>query len=247
MSFSLKDYKKIRTPFVFFDETGSINSAGERFFGLGMIKCMQPYFLDSNIRHLRKVHHCFDEIKWNKVSRLKQAFIKSVIDASLATPGIQFSAMIINKDNVNFATQFSNNPYEAYQDFSEHLLINSIRDNEILTVLADYIDTPKTVQYEIKVKHQVNLQLKRLAIGGIHRVDSKGVNLIQLVDLFLGTVVYNYKLDNKLVSGDKNKIKVLKYLQKKLQLKTFCDGSQSKKFRVFEYNKKGPSSLRLTP
>lgn len=121
MTFSLKDYKKIRTPFVFFDETGSINSAGERFFGLGMIKCMQPYFLDSNIRHLRKVH----------LSRLKQAFIKSVIDASLSTPGIQFSAMIINKDNVNFATQFSNNPHEAYQDFSEQLLISSIRDNEI--------------------------------------------------------------------------------------------------------------------
>ena len=166
MSFSLKDYKKIRTPFVFFDETGSINSTGERFFGLGMMKCMQPYFLDSNIRHLRKARH----------SRLKQAFIKSIIDASLSTPGIQFSAMIINKDNVNFATQFSNNPYEAYQDFSEQLLISSIRDNE--------------VQYEIKV---------------------------------------------------------LKYLQRKLQLKTFCDGSQSKKFRVFEYNKKGPSSLRLTP
>ena len=142
MLLKLKDYKKIRTPFVFFDETGSINSPGERFFGLGMIKCMQPYFLDSNIRHLRKVHHCFDEIKWNKVSRLKQVFIKSVIDVSLSTPGIQFSAMIINKDNVNFETQFGNNPYEAYQDFSQQLLINSIGDNEVLTVLADYIDTP---------------------------------------------------------------------------------------------------------
>ncbi len=165
---------------------------------------------------------------------------------SLSTPGIQFSAMIINKDNFNFATQFNNNPYEAYQDFSQQLLINSIGDNEVLTVLADYIDTPKKVQYEIKVKHTVNLLLKRLAIGGIHRVDSKGVNLIQLVDLFLGAVVYNYKLDNKLVSGDKYKIKAVKYLQKQLRIKTFCDGSKNKKFRVFEY-KKGPSSLRLTP
>lgn len=50
MALSLNQYKKIRTPFVFFDETGSINDQANRFFGLGMIKCMQPYFLDQKIR-----------------------------------------------------------------------------------------------------------------------------------------------------------------------------------------------------
>lgn len=39
---TLSDYKKIRTPFAFFDETGSVNDKNNRYFGLGMIKLMQP-------------------------------------------------------------------------------------------------------------------------------------------------------------------------------------------------------------
>jgi len=63
MNLNLNNYKKIRTPFVFFDETGSINDQANRFFGLGMIKCMQPYFLDSKIWSIRQKYHFFDEIK----------------------------------------------------------------------------------------------------------------------------------------------------------------------------------------
>jgi len=184
MALNLKNYKKIRTPFVFLDETGSINSLTDRFFGLGMIKCMQPYYLDYKIRQLKQKHNFFDEIKWNTLSKSKITIIKLIIDAIFETPGIYFSSIIINKDNVNFKKEFDNNPYKAYQEFSEKLLIKSIGKTEILTVLADYITTPKSVKYEVSVKHMVNKQLNRLAIGGIHRVDSKGINLIQIVDLF---------------------------------------------------------------
>ena len=52
---TLKDYKEIRTPFVFFDETGSLNDKINRFFCLGMVKCMQPFYLDSSIREIRQI------------------------------------------------------------------------------------------------------------------------------------------------------------------------------------------------
>lgn len=241
MNFNLKNYKKIRTPFVFFDETGSINDKINRFFGLGMIKCMQPYFLDSEIRHIRQKYRFFDEIKWNTISRTKIKTIQKIIRAVFKTPGIYFSAIIINKDNVNFEKQFDNNPYQAYQVFTEMLLIKNIADNEILTVLADYVTTPKNIRFEVDVKHKINEKMKRLAIGGIHRIDSKGVNLIQIVDLFLGAVVYEYKMANKLVTGDKNKLKILHFILKKLNRKSFIKGLKMKRFKVIEY-KKGPSS-----
>ena len=82
----------------------------------------------------------------------------------------------------------------------------------------------------------------------IHRVDSKGVNIIQVVDLFIGAVVYCYKKDLKLVSGDKNKIKILNLILDDLQRKDFIGGINTKRFKVFEYDhilegtKKGPSS-----
>ncbi len=66
----LSDYKLIRTPFVFFDETGSINDKNNRYFGLGMLKCMQPHFLDSKIRMLRQKHRFYDGIKYQKRTNL---------------------------------------------------------------------------------------------------------------------------------------------------------------------------------
>lgn len=245
---TFKDYKKIRTPFVFFDETGSLNDRINRFFCLGMVKCMQPYYLDSKIREVRQKYQFYDEIKWNTLSKAKVNVIKEIVEAVFETPGIYFSCIVINKDNIKFEEDFGNNPYKAYEDFTEILLKHSIDENEILTVLADFVTTPKNIRFEVDVKHNLNESLARLAVGGIHRVDSKGVNIIQIVDLFIGAVVYCYKKDLKLVSGDKNKMKVLNLILDKLQRKNFVGGVNTKRFKVFEYNhsledtKKGPSS-----
>ena len=249
MSFTLKDYKKIRTPFAFFDETGSINDKANRFFCLGMIKCMQPFFLDSKIREVRERNNFYDEIKWNTLSKAKSAVILDIVKAVFDTPGIYFSCIVIDKNNVNFEKEFDNNPYKAYQEFTEILLKQGVEENEILTILADFVTTPKNIKFEVDVKHNINKNLNRLAIGGIHRVDSKGVNIIQIVDLFIGAVSYSYKIDLKLVPGDKNKIKVLNVILRRLDIKSFSGGLNSKRFKVLEYNnglavsaKKGPSS-----
>lgn len=236
INFTLKDYKKIRTPFAFFDETGSINDRANRFFCLGMIKCMQPFFLDLRIRKVREKNLFYDEIKWNTLSKAKINVIKEIVETVFETPGIYFSCIVINKDSIKFEQDFNNNPYKAYQIFTEDLLKQSIGKNEILTVLADYVTTPKNIRFEVSVKHSINKSLDRLAVGGIHRVDSKGVNIIQIVDLFIGAVAYCYKKDLKLVSGDKNKIKILNLILNKLQKKNFEGGINSKRFKVFEYN-----------
>lgn len=237
MNLSLKEYKKIRTPFVFLDETGSINDKINRYFALGMIKCMQPYFLDSKIRKIRQLKGFFDEIKWNTLSKRKTKIIEEIISAVFTTPGIDFSCIVIDKNGVNFAKEFNDNPYKAYEEFTKALLLDNIENNEVLTILADYVTVPHNVKFEVDIKHEINDKLGRLAVGGVHRVDSKGVNLIQIVDLLLGAVIYDYKIQNKLVTGDINKINILKYISKKLGIKTFTGGSVLKRFKVFEYKK----------
>lgn len=245
----LSDYKKIRTPFVFMDETGSINDKSNRFFALGMIKCMQPHFLDYQIRLLRQRRRIFDELKWNTISKHKVDFIKEIIDITEATRGIRFSSMVVNKEESNFESLFQNNPYIAYQRLTEVLLKRKLKPNEILIVLADYITTPEEIHFEVDVKHSINEQFQRLAIAGIHRIDSKGTNLLQINDIYLGAVIYDFKLKNKLVKGDKYKKKILSYIKKKLGVETFTNGVNISRFRVdlYDNNKKGPLSNRLTP
>ncbi|MFH2085405.1 MAG: DUF3800 domain-containing protein [bacterium] len=235
-----KDYKKIRTPFVFFDETGSINDATNRYFGLGMVKCMQPYYLDTAIRNIRQKYHFYDEIKWNTITKVKWAALSDSIDVIFATPGIKFSAVIINKDTVDFHEEFNDNPYEAYQVFSEFLLTKSLHNSEILIVLADYMTTPPGVHFEVDLKHHINKQQARLAVAGVHRVDSRGLSLLQVTDLLLGATMYEYKLKNKLVKGSKYKLKTLQKIREHLQIKSLINCSLNT-FKVLNYQpiKKG--------
>jgi len=201
-----------------------------------MIKCLQPFYLDSRIREIREKNQFYDEIKWNTLSKAKLKVIKEIVEAVFDMPGIYFSSIVINKNEIDFEKDFENNPYKAYQEFTEILLKQSIEDNEVLTVLADFVTTPKDIKFEVDVKHNINKTLDRLAIGGIHRVDSKGVNIIQIADLLIGSVVYSYKRNLKLVTGDKNKIKILSLVLRKIQRENFIGGVSTKKFKVIEYN-----------
>ena len=234
---TIKDFRKIRTPFVFFDETGSVNDVNNRFFGLGMVKCMQPYFLDTKIRKIRGTYRFYDEIKSNKISKKNFLVIENIINAIFETPGISFSCIVIDKNSVDFEKEFKNNPYLAYQIFTEELLKKNIKRNELLIVLADYVYTPDNVHFEVDIKHNMNEYFNRLAIYGVHRIDSIGVNLIQVTDLLLGAVVYEFKYKNKIVSGDNNKINTYKYIQNKVRVKNFTDGIEKKEFNVIVYKK----------
>lgn len=234
---TIKDFKKIRTPFVFFDETGSVNDRNNRYFGLGMIKCMQPYFLDSKIRKIREKNNFYDEIKSNKVGKKNFRVMKEIIDAIFTTPGIKFGCIVINKDHLDFKAEFKNDPYLAYQNFTEELLKKNIGKTELLIVLADYISTPDNIKFEVDVKHNMNKHFERLAVCGVHRVDSIGINLIQITDLLLGAVVYEFKYRNKLVSGDRSKIGLYKYILRKVGIKTFVNGNKKKRFNVMIYQK----------
>lgn len=243
--YSLKEYTKLRTPFCFFDETGNLNDKANRYFAMGMLKCSQPYFLDYEIQQLRQREKFFDEIKFNKLSKKNINFILKILDLIFKIPGLKFSSFLINKDDIDFQSEFKNDLWLAYEVFAEKLLIGNISPREIIIVIADYVTTPRNVKFEIKVKHAVNNHFKRLALAGVCRVDSKGVNLIQIVDLILGAIAYDYKMKNKLVSGDRYKIKFLNEFKKNLRIKSFIGGFRDSNFNVYEYHlrqKNGPSS-----
>lgn len=244
-NFSLKDYLTLRTPFCFFDETGNLNDKVNRYFAMGMLKCLQPYYLDYEIQKLRQKEKFYDEIKFNKISKKNIKYNLKILELVFNTPGLKFSFLVINKDDIDFHIQFKDNLWLAYEVFAEKLLIGNISPREIATVLADYVTTPQDVKFEVNVKHFVNNHFKRLALSGICRVDSKGVNLIQITDLFLGAIAYCYKLESKLVLGDKNKKMFLNELKKRLKVTTFKGGFRNSSFNVFEYHlkqKNGPSS-----
>ncbi|HEY4478567.1 MAG TPA: hypothetical protein VI775_01865, partial [Candidatus Paceibacterota bacterium] len=74
-------------------------------------------------------------------------------------------------------------------------------------------------------------------------------DLLQIVDLIIGSITYDIKYQNKLVSGDEFKLKLVEYVKNKLGTATFTKGFRNHNFNIFveqdnglETNEKGLSS-----
>ena len=233
---TLGDYRSIWTKFCFLDESGSLNNLKDPFFTIGFIKCSQPYYLQSKILYERQKRNFFDEMHFNKLSKKNINFAKFAIDSLLATRGLCFSSYSLDKKGEYFDREFAGNPWKAYEDISIRVLKSSIPENEILIVLADYITTPRDVRFEVNVKRKINEKLKRLAIAGVCRFNSKSNDLLQVSDLIVGAINYDLKLStNVILKGDKYKRRFLEYFKEMIGLKDkdFTEGFRSHMFNIF--------------
>jgi hypothetical protein len=254
---SLSDYKKIWTKFCFLDESGTINDPKDPFFTVGFIKCSQPYYLQSKIIYERRKRNFYDEMKFNKLSKKNIDFAKFALDALFSTRSLNFNSYTLDKEGDYFNREFNGDPWRAYEDISIRVLKSALPSDEILILIADYITAPKDIKFEVNVKKRINNELKRLAIAGVCRFDSKSNDLLQLTDLIVGAINYDLKLATGVIlRGDKYKRRFLEYFKENLGIKdkNFLGGFRNYMFNIFvdkdvkkrlplEYkNEKGPSS-----
>ena len=253
----LSDYKNIWTKFCFLDESGTINDPKDPFFTVGFIKCSQPYYLNSKIIYERRKRNFHDEVKFNKLSKKNIDFFKFALDSFFSTRSTSFYSYSLDKKGEYFNREFNGDPWKAYEDISIRVLKSAFPSNEIFIVIADYIPAPKDIRFEVNVKRRVNDELKRLAIAGVCRFDSKSNDLLQLTDLMVGAINYDLKLSTGVIlRGDKYKRRFLVYFKENLGIKdkNFLEGFRNYMFNIFvdkdvkrrlplEYkNEKGPSS-----
>ena len=230
----MKDYDKIWTKFCFLDESGSLDPKTAPFFTVGLIKCSQPYFLYSKLTYERNKRRFYDEMKFNKLSRLNIDFIKFAIESFLDTRSIWFYSYTLDKHGNYFQREFDGNPWNAYEQISIRLAESALSPNEILILLADHVITPKSVHYEVCVKNRMNKKIGRLAMACVCRFDSKGNDLLQIVDLFIGAINYDLKMATGIIGmGDKYKKELVKFIKNNLGLKDFTDGFRNRQFNIF--------------
>lgn len=230
----LKDYQNIWTKFCFLDESGSLDPKSSPYFTIGMIKCSQPYYLYSKLLYERNKKRFYDEMKFNKLSRNNIEFAKFAIQSFLEMQSIYFYSYTLDKQGDYFQREFDANPWTAYEQISIRLAEAALGPNEILILLADHITTPKEVRYEVCVKWKINKKADRLAMAGVCRFDSKSNDLLQVVDLFIGAINYDLKMETKIVGkGDKYKKELVGFIKNKLTVANFIHGFRNKKFNIF--------------
>ena len=101
-------------------------------------------------------------------------------------------------------------------------------------MIADHINVPKRVRYEVNVKKKINEHAERLALAGVCRFDSKGNDLIQIVDLFIGAINYDLKMSTGIVKkGDRNKKEFVRFVKENLGIGKFINGFKNRQFNIF--------------
>lgn len=231
------DYRNIWTKFCFLDESGSLHSPDAPFFTIGIIKLSEPFYLNTIIQKERDKYRFYDEIKFNKLSNSKIAFVTNLFDIFIQTRSVQFYSRTVDKDGDYFKRHFDSDPWKAYEEITIETLCDAvIAPNEIITLLADDVKTPDKYQYEITVEKTINDKFHRLAVAGVCRLNSKSNDLLQLTDLIIGGINYSLKLETGVTkSGDKYKRRFAKHMTAALNPSNpkLINGFRDKKFNIF--------------
>lgn len=130
--------------------------------------------------------------------------------------------MILNKNELDFKTNFHDNLYKVYRSFTVALLklIIGNKPDEVLMVLADDYFSPDGTELESKIKLFVNNHYQKFVVAGVCQINSKASDILQMTDLILGAILYDLKKQNGLVVIQNTyKRKFLNFLYQKLDIK----------------------------
>lgn len=211
-----------------------MHAARDPFFAVGLLRCRAPYELLRPIQRLRDKEHFYDEIKWNKVSAKKLPILETLLDIFFGSGDASFSAFVVDKRRHDIIKRFGGT-FEAYEAIARQLVAGSVKRRETMWIIADEYSTPPKVTFEENVRDHVNQRFKRAAVVGVCRMRSSGVDLLQLSDILLGSIVYDYKLARG-IGTYKAKKDLLTALKAKAGAETFVGGYSDKKLNVAEYH-----------
>jgi hypothetical protein len=184
------------TAIVYLDESGVIKT--DRFFGIGCLKAVDGPALTRALRRHRQVLECMQELHWSRfdkaMSRNDRSFelAFAAMDTFFELDGVSFCCMLADRKNGDLTKSYRSS-WHAFEGLSSHALGAAIVDDELVSVIADHVDTPRHVRFEEGVKATVNEEKERLAVATVTRAHSHAIDGLQLTDLLLGAAMFDFR------------------------------------------------------
>lgn len=242
----------LKYTFDFLDETGVLYSdPKQRFFGIGRLEILDVYrFYDelSNLYHkilsrieakrrkqiakadfkdfknLLRNNRRF-EFKFNRIDKIGIEDYKELINLYLKHD-LKFVSLIIDTNKFS-----QKDIWQSYIKYTKEVL--KINNNDLKQiVVADYLDKPK--KSELYFEEEIN---RLESVVNACRMESDACLFIQVVDVLLGAVVYDYKIKYIFKKEDEiyPKTQIVYLLRKGLKQDSLCGVNLNERFIVKEF------------
>lgn len=237
--------------FAFIDETGILDESKEiqPYFGIGFLKIddvvliteeltkrhydyyslqkgkrkeviqnlkSKPKELSAEELNLLLLSTRHYEYKFTKITPTTLEKYKQFLDTAFQF-SLCFCALVIDKNDPNFKRTIYKNYWEAYISYSKLISKYNCKEGET-AIIADYMNRPsKSDEYFEKELDSLPGVFRTI------RANSESFLLLQLADLLLGSVVFQWRQENNFVKDSnraKAKIEFVKYLISKLKIPT---------------------------
>lgn len=174
-----------------------------------------PRILSQDDLNLLLVSTRHYEYKFTNVTHTTLERYKSFVDTAFEFP-IYFCALVIDKTDPLFNSLIYKNYWLAYIKYAKMLCQNNCGEGNKLCVIADYMNRPSDT--ETYFESELNMLPN---VFNTLRAHSETFTLLQMCDLMLGSVVFQWRQKNGFVK-DSNRAKAKKefidYLISKLVL-----------------------------
>ena len=227
---------------IYCDESCHLEHDNEKYMVLGGIICEKSNrkIVKNDIIEIKRKNKINDtaEIKWNKVSPSKLSYYKELVDYFFENDSLRFRAMIIDKTQINHA-KFKQTHDDWYYKMYYELLKNLAEPKDNNYIYLDIKDTKSARKVE-GVKNYLNLKMSEYEyepIKHIQSINSQESSIMQLADLFIGTVGYRNREMFSKESASSAKTELMNYVIEKsgysLVKSTLLT---EKKFNLFRIN-----------
>lgn len=192
------------------------------------------------------------ELKFKYINSTNNTIYSSLIDNYFKFPNVRFCALVVDrhKQKTKLDGISTINPWDTYVQQAAMLIANNIKNISpcSLCVLADDLTRPSNIKksFERSLVDAIEYRLTKNkmpdSVFGVSRLESHSSLLLQVVDILLGCVMYDFKKSAGLISvklSEKQEV-VVNNLKGKLSSSTLAQNKTyhtPSYFSVWELNK----------
>ena len=213
--------------FAFIDESGTLAHDKEQvFFSIGLMLVEDTSRITQELSLIREqaiaelnAKASGFEFKFNRITRRSKDYYKRLIDTVLSHP-VKVRIFVLDKTDKNLDLEkHFKSTWDAYIEYAKFLIKNNVKEDSPCIVVMDYLckpaNHPKFIESELR---------SLPVVLNATMLESECANLIQLIDVIVGCVTYEFrKKKNPLLIRDNFKGEVADYLKTKLGVKTLAE------------------------